>query len=56
MSTPQLCTLHELQTIYSFDDLLDMHDALDMYDEAMKKANKGQELKENKIVIDGGVK
>ena len=58
LSTPQLCTLHELKTIYDIDDLMDMHEALDMYDDAMKKAHEGNssDKKENRIVIDGGVK
>jgi hypothetical protein len=24
------CTLHELRTVYSFDDLMDMHEALNL--------------------------
>lgn len=26
------CTLHELRTVYSFDDLADMHEALNLED------------------------
>lgn len=25
-----LCTLHELRTVYSFDDLADMHEAMNL--------------------------
>jgi len=56
MSTPQLATFHEMQTIYSIDDCLDMHEALDLYEAATKKAENKSNKNNNKVVIDGGVK
>jgi hypothetical protein len=30
-----MCTLHELRTVYSFNDLADMHEALNLQDAIM---------------------
>lgn len=39
-SSPPLCTLHELRTVYTLNDLADFHEILDLRAASTEKADK----------------
>lgn len=45
---PRLCTLHELQTIYSLKDFYDFIEIVDVQTELKEEARKQRELNQNK--------
>lgn len=45
MRNPPLCTLHELETIYTIDDLADFHEAMDEQEEYDRRWIDKQEAK-----------
>lgn len=48
-SSPHLCTLNDLRTVYSLTDLADFHEILDVRDLVAEKAVKAADAARNRV-------